>query len=270
MKPLTIEMSAFGSYAGREVVDFTSMQQGIFLITGDTGAGKTTIFDAMMYALYDDTSGGRRDGAMMRSQYAKDDTPTYVKFTFSYRGKTYTIRRNPEYSRPGKRRYADGSMRMVKEAASVELVLEDGSVFMGKKRDTDKKIEEIIGLDAQQFRQVAMIAQGDFLKLLHAESKERKEIFSKIFHTRIYWQIQESLKAKTKSLYGQIADNLKQCQREIDQVCCQEDSLYAVSWENCKKDTEFSMDEVLEILEKIVDEDSQHLKQLQTNREENN
>ena len=269
MKPLTIEMSAFGSYAGREVVDFTSMQQGIFLITGDTGAGKTTIFDAMMYALYDDTSGGRRDGAMMRSQYAKDDTPTYVKFTFSYRGKTYTIRRNPEYSRPGKRRYADGSMRMVKEAASVELVFEDGSVFMGKKRDTDKKIEEIIGLDAQQFRQVAMIAQGDFLKLLHAESKERKEIFSKIFHTRVYWQIQESLKAKTKNLYGQIADNLKQCHREIDQVCCQEDSLYTVSWKNCKKDMEFSMDEVLEILEKIVEEGSQRLKQLQKSREEN-
>ena len=269
MKPLMIEMSAFGSYAGREVVDFTSMQQGIFLITGDTGAGKTTIFDAMMYALYDDTSGGRREGAMMRSQYAKDDTPTYVKFTFSYRGKTYTIRRNPEYSRPGKRRYADGSIRMVKEIASVELMLEDGSVFMGKKRDTDKKIEEIIGLDAQQFRQVAMIAQGDFLKLLHAESKERKEIFSKIFHTRIYWRIQESLKVKTKNLYGQIADNLKQCQREINQVCCQENSLYGAQWKRCKKETEFSLDEILEILKKIVEEDSQSLKQLKKNRTEN-
>ena len=269
MRPLTIEMSAFGSYAGREVVDFTSMQQGIFLITGDTGAGKTTIFDAMMYALYDDTSGGRREGAMMRSQYAKDDTPTYVKFTFSYRGNVYTIRRNPEYSRPGKRRYADGSMRMVKEVASVELILEDGSVFMGKKRDTDKKIEEIIGLDAEQFRQVAMIAQGDFLKLLHAESRERKEIFSKIFHTKIYWRIQESLKTKTKQLYGQIADNLKQCQREIDQVCCREDSLYAAQWKQYKKEAEFSLDEILALLEKIVEEDSQSLKQLKLRREQN-
>ena len=269
MRPLTIEMSAFGSYAGREVVDFTCMQQGIFLITGDTGAGKTTIFDAMMYALYDDTSGGRRDGAMMRSQYATDDTPTYVKFTFSYRGKTYSIRRNPEYVRPGKRRYADGSVRMVKEVASVELILEDGSVFRGKKRDTDQKIEEIIGLNAEQFRQVAMIAQGDFLKLLHAESRERKEIFSKIFHTKIYWRIQENLKAKTKHLYGQIADNLKQCQREIDQVCCQEDSLYALQWKQCKKKTEFSLDEILTLLEKVVEEDSRSLKQLKECREEN-
>lgn len=269
MRPLTIEMSAFGSYAGREVVDFTSMQQGIFLITGDTGAGKTTIFDAMMYALYDDTSGGRRDGAMMRSQYATDDTPTYVKFTFSYRGKTYSIRRNPEYVRPGKRRYADGSVRMVKEVASVELILEDGSVFRGKKRDTDQKIEEIIGLNAEQFRQVAMIAQGDFLKLLHAESRERKEIFSKIFHTRIYWRIQESLKTKTKNLYGQIADNLKLCQREIDQVCCQENSLYAADWKKCKKETEFSLDEILALLKTIVEEDGQSLKQLKQSREEN-
>lgn len=269
MKPLRIEMSAFGSYAGREVVDFTSMQQGIFLITGDTGAGKTTIFDAMMYALYDDTSGGRREGAMMRSQYAGDGTPTYVKFTFSYRGKKYAIRRNPEYFRPGKRRYADGTIRMVKEAASVELELEDGSVFMGKKRDTDKKIEEIIGLDAEQFRQVAMIAQGDFLKLLHAESKERKEIFSKIFHTRIYWRIQDSLKVKTKTLYGQIADNLKQCRREIDQVCCREDSLYSEQWKRCKKETEFSLDEILELLKNIVEEDRQRLRQWKLRREEN-
>ena len=108
MKPIRLVMSAFGSYAGKETIDFSKVQHGLFLITGDTGSGKTTIFDAITYALYDQTSGGRRDGNMMRSQYASDETDTYVEYTFLYQEKTYTIRRNPEYTRLGKRRYADG------------------------------------------------------------------------------------------------------------------------------------------------------------------
>lgn len=266
MKPIRLEMSAFGSYAGLEVVDFTSMEQGIFLITGDTGAGKTTIFDAMMYALYDSTSGGRREGNMMRSQYAEDEQPTYVEFTFRYREEEYTIRRNPEYLRPGKRRKADGSMRMVKESSGVELTLPGGSGFMGKKRDIDRKIEEIIGLDAEQFRQVAMIAQGDFLKLLHAESRDRKVIFSKIFHTKIYWRIQEALKAKAKELYGKIEDTTKLCQREIDMVQCREGSAWEKEWKNHKASPEFSLDKTLWLLERIVEEDGQQMKQLEQQR----
>ena len=99
MKPVRLEMSAFGSYADKTVIDFTAVQQGLFLITGDTGAGKTTLFDAIIYALYDQTSGGKRDGNMMRSQYAAEDVDTYVEYTFSYREKSYTVRRNPEYLR---------------------------------------------------------------------------------------------------------------------------------------------------------------------------
>lgn len=135
----------------------------------------------IMYALYDRTSGGRRGGNMMRSQYASEDTDTYVEYVFSYRGQEYTVRRNPEYLRVGKRRKADGSLRYVKETAKVSLLLPDGKEYQGKKRETDQKIQEIIGLDAGQFTQIAMIAQGDFLKLLHAESKERKKIFSADF-----------------------------------------------------------------------------------------
>lgn len=175
MRPVRLTMSAFGSYAGVQKIDFTKIHSGLFLITGDTGAGKTTIFDAIMYALYDRTSGGRRDGNMMRSQYASEDTDTYVEYVFSYRGQEYTVRRNPEYLRVGKRRKADGSLRYVKETAKVSLLLPDGREYQGKKRETDQKIQEIIGLDAGQFTQIAMIAQGDFLKLLHAESKERKK-----------------------------------------------------------------------------------------------
>ena len=107
MRPVRLTMSAFGSYAGVQEIDFTKIHSGLFLITGDTGAGKTTIFDAIMYALYDRTSGGRRDGNMMRSQYASEDTDTYVEYVFSYRGQEYTVRRNPEYLRVGKRRKAD-------------------------------------------------------------------------------------------------------------------------------------------------------------------
>ena len=200
MRPVRLTMSAFGSYSGVEVIDFTRVQGGLFLITGDTGAGKTTIFDAITYALYDRTSGGQRDGNMMRSQYASEDADTYVEYVFTYRGGEYTVRRNPEYMRAGKRKNADGSVRLVKETSKVSLILPDGKEFQGKKREIDRKIEEIIGLDVGQFTQIAMIAQGDFLKLLHAGSRERKKIFSKIFQTQIYWRMQEELKEQGKSL----------------------------------------------------------------------
>ena len=218
MRPVRLTMSAFGSYSGTEVIDFTKVQGGLFLITGDTGAGKTTIFDAITYALYDRTSGGARDGNMMRSQYASEDTDTYVEYVFSYRGKEYAIRRNPEYMRVGKRKNADGTVRLVKETAKVSLLLPDGKEFQGKKREIDQKIEEIIGLDAGQFTQIAMIAQGDFLKLLHAGSRERKKIFSRIFQTQIYWRMQEELKEQGKALYVSLKENEADIRREMERV----------------------------------------------------
>ena len=130
MRPVKLIMSAFGSYAGRTEIDFTEIPNGLFLITGDTGAGKTTIFDAITYALYDRTSGGTRDGNMMRSQYADEGTDTYVEYTFIYQKKQYKILRNPEYMRLGKRKYADGSLRYVKETPKVELTLpEDANIY---------------------------------------------------------------------------------------------------------------------------------------------
>ena len=189
MRPIKLTMSAFGSYAGVETIDFEDVG-GVFLITGDTGAGKTTIFDAIMYALYDQTSGGKRDGNMMRSQYASLQTETYVELEFEYKGKNYRILRNPEYERESKRRDKDGNPKKTIEKSRVTLFLPDGTEYMGKKQETNRKIVEIIGLDAAQFTQTVMIAQGEFLRLLHAKSDERKEIFSRIFDTRIFADIQ--------------------------------------------------------------------------------
>ena len=215
MKPLKLTMSAFGSYAGKNVIDFTG-QQGIFLITGDTGAGKTTIFDAITYALYNQTSGGERNGNMMRSQYAQQETETYVELEFLYRGQTYRVRRNPDYKIT--KTLKNGKIREQKVPHSVELTLPDGTVFPEKKNATDAKIIEILGLTADQFSQIVMIAQGDFLKLLYTKSDERKMIFSKLFRTDIYWKIQENLRRKSMEMDERIQENDRAFEQEKSRI----------------------------------------------------
>lgn len=216
MKPLKLTMSAFGSYAGKNVIDFTGQQQGIFLITGDTGAGKTTIFDAITYALYNQTSGGERNGNMMRSQYAQPETETYVELEFLYRGQTYRVRRNPDYKIT--KTLKNGKIREQKVPHSVELTLPDGTVFPEKKNATDAKIIEILGLTADQFSQIVMIAQGDFLKLLYTKSDERKMIFSKLFRTDIYWKIQENLRRKSMEMDERIQENDRAFEQEKSRI----------------------------------------------------
>lgn len=216
MKPLKLTMSAFGSYAGKNVIDFTGQQQGIFLITGDTGAGKTTIFDAITYVLYNQTSGGERNGNMMRSQYARPETETYVELEFLYRGQTYRVRRNPDYKIT--KTLKNGKIREQKVPHSVELTLPDGTVFPEKKNATDAKIIEILGLTADQFSQIVMIAQGDFLKLLYTKSDERKMIFSKLFRTDIYWKIQENLRRKSMEMDERIQENDRAFEQEKSRI----------------------------------------------------
>ena len=216
MKPEKLILSAFGSYAGRTEVDFTAQTGGLFLITGDTGAGKTTIFDAITYALYGEASGGGKSGAMMRSQYAKSVTETYVEFFFLYAGEAYRVRRNPEYKIV--KELKNGKLREQKVPAGVELTLPDGTVYPEKRSQTDAKIEELIGLSKEQFTQTAMIAQGDFLKLLYAKSDDRKKIFSKLFHTDAYWRIQENLKRRSFEMDRVLAENERAAEQERARV----------------------------------------------------
>lgn len=182
MRPLTLTMSAFGPYAGVATVDFTAFGgSGIYLITGDTGAGKTTLFDAIAFALFGDVSGSDRSGMSLRSDFADPATETYVELTFAYRGKEYRIRRNPEYLRPNKRR--EGELTPQKAAAS--LWMPDGSVE-SKPTAVTKAVENLLGITRSQFSQIVMIAQGDFRKLLSADTKSRGEIFNKLFNTGAY------------------------------------------------------------------------------------
>lgn len=263
MRPIRLTMSAFGSYAGVETIDFEKVRNGIFLITGDTGAGKTTIFDAITYALFEQTSGGHREGDMMRSQYADGSTPTFVEFIFSYQGKTYGIRRNPNYKRISKRRNKDGELTLTNEAAAVELTLPDGQVFPGRIRDINEKIVEIIGVDVGQFTQISMIAQGEFMKLLHAPSKERKEIFEKVFDTRIYRMIQQQLREQGKEVEGKLADNRKLWEHEAAGVVCPLDSPSLEAWEQCRQKQETQAEQMLQVLGQMLEEMSVQEKEIE-------
>ena len=195
MRPLKLTICGFGPYAGLQELDFSQLGTGgLYLITGDTGAGKTTIFDAITFALFGEASGETRQSHMLRSKYAKAEDPTYVELTFAYNGKTYTVRRNPEYERPKAR----GTGTTVQSADGM-LTMPDGSVIT-KLRDVEAAIRQIIGLTREQFAQVCMISQGEFRKLLQADTKDRQKIFRAIFGTAPYVTLQERLKAEASRL----------------------------------------------------------------------
>ena len=195
MKPLTLELCGFGPYADKTVVDFTRFDRsGIYLITGDTGAGKTTLFDGISFALYGEASGGskRRQGKGFRSDFAAAETKTYVKFIFSHLGKHYEILRSPEYERPKQR-----GTGTIKQAPTAEMSCEEEGWILTRTDEVNKRVQELVGLNRDQFAQTMMIAQGDFLKILSASSSERKELFQQIFGTEIYENLQNELKERS-------------------------------------------------------------------------
>ena len=202
MKPLSLTMQAFGPYAEEVYIDFSALNRyGLFLISGDTGAGKTTIFDGISYALYGKTSGRRRSAASLRSDYASPYTDTYVIFTFSHQGETFTIRRNPEYTRA--KRHGEG---MTVQQPTVCLTRESDGVIWRNEGEVRARILEIIGLDENQFSQTVMIAQGDFLKILTAEPKERQKLFQKLFSTMRYARFQQMLSSENSAAKQRVED----------------------------------------------------------------
>lgn len=262
MRPQKLILSAFGPYANEVTIPMDRLgTQGIYLITGDTGAGKTTIFDAITYALYGETSGGNRQPAMMRSKYADAGTPTFVKLTFQYAGKIYEIKRNPEYERPAKR-----GTGMTIQRQEAELVLPDGSVLT-KQKEVDAKIREIMGIDRNQFLQIAMIAQGDFLQLLLASTEERKKIFRQIFRTEQFQKIQERLKSDTMQMKRKCEEIQNRIQQYMEGILC-EDS-HSMSEVVCKaRRGEMTLESVVELLENLQCQDAQQAKLLTEEREQ--
>lgn len=246
MRPLNLTMSAFGPYAGVQELDMTQLgAEGLYLVTGDTGAGKTTIFDAICYALYDEPSGTGRDARMMRSTYADVDTDTYVELTFEHIGKTYRVKRNPSYERRKKK----GEGTTLQEAA-VELYLPDDSVVANRTK-ANSYLQELMGVDREQFSQISMLAQGEFKELLVAESSDRQKIFSKLFHTSRYFVLLKRLQDETRKLQSERDDMKKSIEQYISGIVCGEDDPLGLSVQKAKVG-QMPIDEVLALIEKLI------------------
>lgn len=261
MRPLKITMSAFGPYAGEVTLDMQKLgKSGIYLITGDTGAGKTTIFDAISYALYGEASGNYRENTTLRSKYASADTPTFVELEFEYNNEIYKINRNPEYPRPNKR--GEG---FTKQSANAELVMPDGSVIT-KIKEVSAKVEEIIGINKNQFSQIAMIAQGDFRKLLNCETNERSKIFRKIFKTEPYHNIE----IKLSSLFNELKRNREKeksgIEQYINQLKCNENDTLSLELERAKSG-DVLIEDVIKLAGEIVNKDTLEYTKTQKNIE---
>lgn len=265
MRPEKLTISAFGPYADRTEIDFSRLgDSGLYLITGDTGAGKTTIFDAITFALYGQASGQVRDSAMFRSKYADTATETFVELVFSYQGKKYQVFRSPEYMAPKKR-----GTGLTLRKAEAQLIYPDERQPVTKARDVTRAIEELLGLDYEQFTQIAMIAQGDFQKLLLAGTVQRGEIFRQIFHTGIYQQVQLKLKEAAQSRYKEYDEMRRSIAQYLDGVKLrQREGTEAEEFAELKKGKfEGKLERSLEILKSFIDQgekrESELLKQEQ-------
>ena len=252
MRPEKLTISAFGPYADKTEIDFSRLGEGgLYLITGDTGAGKTTIFDAITFALYGQASGQVRDSAMFRSKYADIETETFVEFVFSYQGKKYQVFRSPEYMAPKKR-----GTGLTLRKAEAQLIYPDERQPVTKARDVTRAIEELLGLDYEQFTQIAMIAQGDFQKLLFAGTVQRGEIFRQIFHTGLYQQVQLKLRDAARGRYKDYDEMRRSIAQYLDGVKFrQEEWAEAEEFSELKKvKFEGKLERSLELLKSFIDE----------------
>ena len=256
MRPLKLTISAFGPYGGEVVLEMEKLgNRGLYLITGDTGAGKTTIFDAICFALYGEPSGSNRRADMLRSNFANAQTPTFVELEFSCGGKVYTVRRSPEYERPKER--GEGIRKVPAEST---LIYPDGRQPLTKNREVTAAIAELIGLDREQFSQMAMIAQGDFLRLLLAKTEERSKIFREIFHTGPYQRFQERVRQEASALRADYENIQRSMEQYVQGIQCDPARLETVTAE----------DGALELLSDLLKEDTEILQKLDREAEQQN
>ena len=251
MRPIRLTLSAFGPYAGKTELDMEQLGEGgLYLITGETGAGKTTLFDAITFALYGEPSGDRRQVSMLRSKYAAAETPTFAELVFECKGKSYTVKRNPAYERPAKR-----GDKTVEEKAAAELFLPDGAVI-SKERAVTAAVTEIIGIDRRQFSSIAMIAQGDFQKLLLASTEEREKIFRQIFHTHCYERFQKKLSDEAKALNKERTLKKNGILQDIQMILWEEeDPLFREVLK--AKEEALTTEEVISLLKTLLEKDGE-------------
>ena len=276
MRPTKLVISAFGPYADRTVIDLEKLgTSGLYLIAGDTGAGKTTIFDAITYALFGRASGDSRDDAkLFRCLNAKPETETLVDLTFMYAGQEYRIVRNPEYMRPKAR--GEG---FTKENASVTLFKPDAngkqsptSPTVSKEKDVAAAVQGIIGIDRDQFTKIAMIAQGDFMKVLLSSTDERKKIFRKIFKTDKFNALQDELKKRASEIEKLCGESESTACTMVAQIQCGKESAKFADLEQTKNlavaKQVSDWQGVCELTQAILDEDAASLQKVQTSLKE--
>ena len=259
MKPIKLIMQAFGPYSGKTEIDFSKFaSSGLFLVSGDTGSGKTTIFDAISYALFDKTSGQSRGINSIRSDFASEDTFTEVTYTFSHKDKVYIINRYPDQLRKGKK-----IDRMVQQKKGVSIKLPDGKL-LDSLTEVNNTITDILGgLGYDQFKQISMIAQGEFLDLLLADNEKRNDILQRVFDTAYYQNISIKLRHKENELKRENNDIINLMKQFIGDIRCEEDSKYFEQVNTYKVDKNvYQTDEIIACLKNILNEDKNIIKKL--------
>ena len=264
MRPIKLTLSAFGPFKNKTEIDFTKFgNQGLYLITGETGAGKTTIFDAICFALYGGASGQYRDTKSFRSEYAEPEDETYVELIFTYQGETYTVKRIPEYQR--KKARGDG---LTTQHGDAELTrASDPAMIITKEKEVTKAIEDILGIDRAQFSQIAMIAQGEFREVLFSDSKNRTSLFRKLFQTVNYGILQDKINAKKRALDDEKGRKTTIKSEKISQILCNDESIYDANIQAIKANPDMPVEDTLDILDKIIEEDKASAEKLAENIE---
>lgn len=251
MRPIQLTLSAFGPYAGKTLLPLEQLgRHGLYLITGDTGAGKTTIFDAITFALFGQASGDSRTPEMLRSKYAAPEMPTEVELVFQYAGKQYTVRRNPEYQRPAKR-----GNKLVLQKAEAELTLPDGRLIT-KPREVNAEIQAILGVTREQFSQIAMLAQGEFRRLLQANTKERLKIFQSIFHTERYETLQQRLRTQALAAKSTCDELRRSVQQDLTGIQCSENDPLSAQVEAARAG-QLPAADLFPLLDQLIRQDAQ-------------